>query len=219
MIYYVSTFNLASNIMNKKQFLRFSLVLVAPIFALSWWMSQQDFILERGQQVTCDVEANSCASVFSFPLKHYKEIQEGIHTLSYSTHDGESLVFLQNFKYPFKAMYFDESKNQEVEAPELTATMMEKYGCKIGGFYGFTYSCSVDYLPFNQSLGKLKFQNDSDAVKFQNLISVAKSDLNKSETTRLWLALLIFSGIVLSYLLLAFIIKFVVFGLKPNDSQ
>lgn len=202
--------------MNKRQFLRLSLVLVAPFFALSWWLSQQDFILERGQQITCDLEANSCASIFSFPLKHYGEIQKGVHTLSYSTHDGESLVFLQNFKYPIKATYFDESKNQEVEAPELTAEMMENYGCMIGGFYGFTYSCSVDYLPFNKSSGKLQFQNESDAVKFQNLISVAKSDLKKSETTRLWLAFVIFIGIILSYFSLAFIIKIVVYGFNPN---
>lgn len=165
--------------MNKKQLLRLSLVLVAPFFVFSWWLSQQDFILEKGQQITCDIEANSCASVFSFPLKHYDEIQKGVHTLSYSTHDGESLVFLQNFKYPIKATYFDEAKNEIVEAPELTAELIEIYGCSIGGFYGFTYSCSVDYLPFNQSSGKFQFQNESDAVKFQNLIFSCKTRIKK----------------------------------------
>lgn len=202
--------------MNKKQLLRLSLVLVAPFFVFSWWLSQQDFILEKGQQITCDIEANSCASVFSFPLKHYGEIQKGVHTLSYSTHDGESLVFLQNFKYPIKATYFDEAKNQIVEAPELTAELMENYGCSIGGIYGFTYSCSVDYLPFNQSSGKFQFQNESDAVKFQNLISVAKQELKKSETTRLWIAIAIFFGIIVCYLLLLLIIKFIIYGFKKT---
>ena len=149
-------------------------------------------------------------------MKHYGEIQKGVHTLSYSTHDGESLVFLQNFKYPIKATYFDEAKNQIVEAPELTAELMENYGCSIGGIYGFTYSCSVDYLPFNQSSGKFQFQNESDAVKFQNLISVAKQELKKSETTRLWIAIAIFFGIIVCYLLLLLIIKFIIYGFKKT---
>lgn len=59
--------------MNKKQFFRLTIVLALPFFILSWWLSQQDFILERGQQITCDVEGNYCDSVYSFSHKKYMQ--------------------------------------------------------------------------------------------------------------------------------------------------
>ena len=70
--------------MNKKQFYRLTIVLTLPFLMLSWWLSQQDFILERGQQITCDVESNYCRSVSSFPVQYFDVISENNGKISYA---------------------------------------------------------------------------------------------------------------------------------------
>lgn len=190
-----------------------------PFLAMSWWLSQQDFIFERGQQVNCDVEGNTCSLVQSFPIKYYDEIHDGLHQLNYSTHDGESIVLLENFNYPIKATYYDEAQSREIEFPELTAEKLKEYGCQINGNLGFSYSCSLDHLSFEQNSGKFQFVKDSDAIKFKNLMSVAKSELKHSETIRIWLALSFFLGFFISFFLIALVIRFVIYGFAANNKK
>ena len=66
----------------QKQFFRLTVVLILPFIIVSWWLSQQDFILERGQQITCDVESNYCRSVSSFPVQYFDVIQRIMATLA-----------------------------------------------------------------------------------------------------------------------------------------
>lgn len=198
--------------MNKKQFFRLTIVLALPFFILSWWLSQQDFILERGQQITCDVEGNYCDSVYSFPQEVYAEINT--HGLRYSLHDGESIIFLKNFTYPIGPVYFlNYETNEKVVDPDadlsMTSSRLESEGCTISTMH---YFCS-------DSSGKFNFTNTEDAKKFDSLINTAKNNLKQSDKLRIGIALAIFLAIFLCYFILSFLIKFIIHGSKKSDKE
>ncbi|MFW1950488.1 hypothetical protein [Acinetobacter beijerinckii] len=196
--------------MNKKQFYRLTLVLTLPFFILSWWLSQQDFILERGQQITCDVESNYCDSVFSFPQRIYAEMNN--YGLRYSLHDDESIIILKNFNYPIGPVYFlDYETNEKIIDPDadlsMTSSRLETKGCTISSMH---YFCS-------DSSGKFRFTNIEDAKKFENLINTAKDKLKRSDKIRVGIALAIFLAILLCYFIFSFLIKFIIYGVKKSD--
>lgn len=196
--------------MNKKQFLRLTVVLTLPFLIFSWWLSQQDFVLERGQQITCDVEGNYCDSVYSFPIKVYAEINN--FGLRYSLHDGESIIFLKNFTYPIGPAYFlSNETNEKIIDPDanlfMTSSKLEREECTISSMY---YSCS------NFS-GNFSFTNAEDAKKFNSLINTAKDKLKESDKIRLGIAAAIFLAIFLCYFIISFLIKFIVYGIKTAD--
>ena len=206
--------------MHKKQFFRLTVVLILPFLILSWWLSQQDFILERGQQITCDVESNYCRSVSSFPVQYFDVISENNGKISYADAYRENIIFFENFKYPIEAKYFDESKELYIVDIQITAETLEKYSCRISGFYGlndFNYSCPIEYVPFYRNSGKFKFLNPNDYNEFQNLNTVAKKELNNVKTTRIWIATALFFAIFIGYLIISFLIKFILYGIKKSD--
>ena len=192
--------------MNKKQFFRLTIVLVIPFAILSWWLSQQDFIFERGQQISCNVEENSCGPVFSFSLKKYNEMNNN-NFLKYSNHDGETIIFLTNFKYPIGPAYFsDIENNRKIIDPDanpyITANTLENMGCSISFNNYFCQDIS----------GRFSFKDNNDAEKFKNLIQTAKKKFEKAETIRFGIASFIFLGILFSYFVISFIIKFIIYG-------
>lgn len=195
--------------MNKKQFYRLTIVLTLPFLMLSWWLSQQDFVLERGQSISCDVEGGYCDSVFSFPVSEYKNIDN--HGLRYSIYDGESIIFLRNFTYPIGPAYFlDHETQKKVISPSsdltMTASRLEEEGCRIRQMHFICENSSGDY----------SFKNIEDSEKFDALIVTAKEKLNQSNTVRLGLAASFFMGIFFSYLIISMLVKFIAYGVRKK---
>lgn len=205
--------------MHKKQFFRLTVVLILPFLILSWWLSQQDFILERGQHIVCDIESNSCSSIYSFPTKHFNEISNNHTRISYANSSKKTIIVLENFKYPIEAQYFDDLKAKYIVDIQITAETLEKYECTIDWFRGlntYGYTCPFEYFPYRNS-GKFKLLNPNDYNNLQNLITVAEKELNKIETTRIWIATALFFAIFIGYLIISFLIKFILYGIKKSD--
>lgn len=201
--------------MTSSQFKRLTIILVLPMFFFSWWLAQQDFVLERGQQINCDVAEQSCLEPFLLPLRVIESVEYGGGGLLYSD-NPESIVSLNGFNYPIEASYFNETIKDKAVAPEITATSLESFDCRISGLYELRYNCSPDNVSIEISSGNIKFLDQKDAEQFNNLIWQAKEKLAKIKSLRAWIAVALFAVFFLSYLALAFAIKFVVYGLKSK---
>ena len=205
--------------MTKNQFLRLTLVLVIPFMAASWWWSEQEYIIKQGQLITCDVENGTCRGLFDFPKSEYSEINSSSFSLQHKLSDGKNIIFLENFSLPISTAYLDPEKAAYVQDETMDAAKFARSNCYISGVYAFMYSCSSDYVSIDKNSGNLSFKNQEDGQKYVALINLAKKELKKSDTYRIWFAVAFFFVLLLAYLILALLIRFVLHGFKPLDQK
>ena len=164
--------------MNKKQFFRLTIVVAIPFLILSLWLSQQDFVLNRGQYIHCDTRAdvsgNYCYALTSLPKKDYEDVKK--NRKLHFDYNAESTIYLSNFNYSISSgMYGDKYFL-------VTSNNLEKNGCSITYF---RYNCG-------QAYGDFKFNNMEDYESFAKIIHSAGVELKKLDKIRYVVALVIF---------------------------
>lgn len=211
--------------MNKKQYFRLTIVLMLPFAIISWWLSQQDFVIEKGKYIQCDLENNHCSNVISSPLKEIDSITSTI-ALQYPTKKLEWLLYFYNSNAPIQVSYFDPIKGEEAITTRVNWNTLESYGCKITYSYihdfkkTYKYQCStqdaMNTMPSELSTGTFYFINNDDSEKFEELALSAQNKFQQSEQIRITASIVFFLVIFILYFLISLIIRFIVYGFKKK---
>ena len=201
--------------MNKQQYFRLTGVLVILFVILSWWLSQQDFILEQGTVIECDWKENSCGNVYEVPLENLTS--EDDYGLNYYNIFGDETVFrITHFDAPIEAQY-QNSEGKFTINPIISAEILERNACEVSGINNYySYYCFNESIPSELSSGHFSFINEDDANRLKELVSLAQKKIDSYNHIYVWTAVIIFISLFVFYLLISYIVKFIIYGFRKK---
>ena len=204
---------------NKKQYFRLTLVLLIPVITLSWWLSQQDFIIEQGKISTCNWKENTCMDVYSVPS--YEVVSTNYAAIKYRSHEDNHLLLIIDFNAPIQAYYYD-GNGYMIPTSRISSVTLDRYFCEIGSgigngfFITHSYYCTskdaMNGMPQDLTTGNFKFIHENDEKKLNNFVSLAENQVDSYNHRYIWVTLILFIGIFGCYFILSYIIKFIIYG-------
>jgi len=219
--------------MSRRQYLRLSIVFSGFFLILSLWISQQDFVLPRGELVKCNVKPNYCLSS-KLSLKDLYEIKENnqINFLYVELHDHEKLLALHPFNLPTKIFIDDDNTGTLKDISNLVKIRMlhaRDNICIIDSILSnyYHYYCpesagfpsyKLSNIP-HASSGYIQFINPEDKKIVDNLIDQGISTFTNDFFKRLLVAFIIFIILSIFYFILSSLIYFIVYGLPKRKGN
>lgn len=206
--------------MSKLQYLRLTLVFGIFLLILSSWLSFQDFILPRGQLVTCILSQNHCF-YDRRPLDDIQELRDdsNLGFLRYDLPDYEKLLVVPR---PRLLARFSTEGREEIKAISSVVDLkiLTNLGniCIFGpipdGSY-YYYCPEIDGFPSDSPYSLTgEFELSSkDKVKFDSLIQQGLSKFNHNIGMRSLVAIVIFAALLAVYFVLSALIYFVIYGI------
>lgn len=194
--------------MNRKIFYRLSFVLLIPMVLISWWLPQQDFFLERGKSIYCYVDQNTCGDVHTWPLEKYEDKNDR-RVLQYENHSSERIIYLLDFNYEISKFTFKDINGNVIKddlSNDVNLSMFLYDGCKI--------TTNQYYCRRTNESSYYQIVNKEDADNLIKLVKVANDKFKESEKKQWIVGGKIFFGLLIAYLILCLIIRFIIYGFK-----
>ena len=192
--------------MNRKQYIRLSIVLAVPTLAFSIYLGQEDLFSEKDQFVQCDVSNLNCSPVIKASM------QQTNNSLRYFVYPTDRLLLLYNIDYPLK-IYFQTIDNETVDVSNLVnSKTLETSYCHL--WANKDISCGeIRNLPSNvMTQGKIVFINPKDEIAFNNVVAEGESYFKDYTFNRIIEGFLIFLFFAIPYLILSWLIHFIIYG-------
>ena len=206
--------------MNKQQFFRLTIVLTIPFIISSWWLGHQDFIFENKSLVKCSVENGYCFEAYGTTESYLNDSVRN-SDLTWDLHN-ELILRLQDFNFPISTVQYNEHNNQYEKIDYLNnGKLLETNNCTIFGlsydlenYYRFSCPQNLNSPYIN---GEFTFgENAILDSRFKSISYEARTSYQKRETKRIFIMAGIFTALILIYLLLSLVIRFVIYGFAKN---
>lgn len=205
--------------MKRPQYIRLTIVLIIPFSILSWWLSQQDFVLKQATLSECSWKENTCF-VYSVPISQLNPSK--YHTIKYKTHNENHVLLLGGFDAEIEANYYD-MKGGIIPTQRITSNTLDSFYCDISPLYHmskYMYFCgeqdALERIPKHLSTGIFKLKNKEDEEKLIKLVAYSQKQLESYNLRYVWSSVAIFLSLMLIYFITSYLIRFVIYGFKQK---
>lgn len=199
--------------MNKKQYIRLSIVLAVPTLALSFYLGQEDVFHEREQLVQCSVSEAICSTMVNTSTSYLPNIY-----LRYFVDSPDRFLGLYNIDIPMKISFMTVDGVMLDVSSLVDSNMLEKSGCSI--WLDQTISCDTSsILTYLTTEGQIEFINPEDEVAFNNIVKEGESYFEDYTLNRIVEGFGLFFIFATPYLIFSWLVHFVIYGSRIGSER